>query len=293
MRVLLLLALVSNSAWPATPASVEYQDIPTRYDLPGDMEADPGSTVDPNLPSSSLARIICTDENLQRRVDAIRRLSRLREAYPPDLAFFEDNEARLIVADCLMADATDLKLRRIGIFTGFSRTYSSVASSLPYHSEDPRLWHFWDQVESVRRRGLSDRDSRLKEYFERYVSMGKDPDWMTEMVVMQAATTALIERFPRLESELRFRLNLILQTQEAQEKVRDHFLKDAEKHSPAKYWPQFRRANEQNLIYRSHVLWTNIYPKALIELLGQKEAAQLSLLKVKEVKLGWPDYRRR
>lgn len=294
MRRALILAVLAGAGCAAPQAVREtatFREIPTRFELAGLLEDDPGQTVPEGLPAEELGRIIRSGERPQRRVDAVRRLSALCGGTGSrDAGFIACVETLAGTAGWLLSSETDPRLRRYGVFMLFAQAYSKVDASLPFNPADPGIWGLWKSVEELRRRGLQDQDERLRNYFQRYVPLEKDPDWKAARERLVRVTEEIIQALPRHEASLRERLKLLESVQASQLQVKARLDGSAAAGLPPRERAQFLRALEQQFAYRLYSAWANLYAANIIEAVGEEAARRFGVEKA-EVKLGWPEYR--
>jgi len=284
-----VLAWLCCAVQSAAAQTAVYPEIPGRFGLAGLAEEGEPRTVTPDTPVDGLELIICSDDAQQQRVDAVRRLADINKtSKDPDYIAYVRSLTRS--ADWLLTNEEDAGFRRYGVFMTFSRAYSLANASLPENSGDPLEWKLWKGVEKLHGRGVKDKDKRLREYFDRYVPLKKEPDWKKESARLRRVTEQIIKALPEYETDLRGRLALVDSTQNSQLQVLPKLLASpAMTRLPPELRAQFTRGTQQQFAYRLHTLWTNLYARNIVEAIGEKNARDFGVAPA-EVKLGWPSY---
>ncbi len=288
LLVLVCLFCVSPLRALAESATVAFRDIPNRFQLAGAQEDPPAQTDYTHVSADELGRILRSGQHLQRRVDAVRRLhdlSNAKSSKDRDYIVFMDTLMQNV--EWLFTDEGAVRFRRYGIFMLFSMAYSNTTSSLPYHPKDPQEWALWKRVESLRHRGLTDQDPVLVEYFERYVPLARDPDWTADADRLRSATKKLAEALPQYDAALREALHRFESIQASQLHVKESLDSSTGEGLPPSDRAQFVRAVDQEIGYRLHTAWANLYAATVIQIVGQEHALRFGVT-VAEAKLGWP-----
>ena len=288
---LLALGWLGCAAQRPAPRTAAYPDSPARFELPTFRPDSAPQTVAADTPPAELDRIIRSRDATQKRLEAVERLTDLKKT-SRDADYITYAQTLVRCADQLLAGKDEAAFRRYGVYTLFAEAYSRANASLPEASGDAREWALWQDVAGLRDRGLRDSDQKLREYFERYVPLEKEPDWKEESARLRDVTEKIIKDLPQYAADLRARLALADSAQEPQLTILKRITEDLEaKDLTPELHAQFIQASRQQIAYRLHTLWANLYARNIIEAIGADNARAYGLSPA-EVKLGWPQYTR-
>jgi hypothetical protein len=181
----------------AFAAGIAVPEIPNRFQLPRVAPDAYEGTIPRTTDLADLKTFLLTPGASRQKLDAVEvvRQHAIKASVPGEAraSTFRDF---LTILESMVRNRQDNVFRRFTIASIFGPVYGAIRDYVLSHPDDREAWAAYGRISKIRLHCMQDRDQKLRNFFDRYVSLNSTPKWKRTKKKIQSFYPRLLKDHP-------------------------------------------------------------------------------------------------